>query len=453
MRTTETFAPPAAVLHTLEALRAAGYEAWAVGGCVRDSLLGCPPHDWDVTTSALPQQTMQVFAGQHLLQTGLHHGTVTLLAGGEPIEITTYRVDGPYSDSRRPDSVTFTASLEQDLARRDFTINAMAWNPWQGLRDPFGGQADLADGLLRCVGSPAARFEEDALRIIRGLRFAARLGFGLHPQTAAATHAQAQNLRRVAVERIWPELVGLCCGRSAAPVLLEYGDVIGTMLPPLAPMLGFDQRNYHHIFSVWEHSVRALGHVPPQPALRLAALLHDCGKPASFTLDETGTGHFYGHAEKSLDIAAPLLKKLTCPGDLRRQICTLVEHHDTPLPLERPRLRRWVARLGPQGLLDLITLKRADNAAQSPAFDHTEYYDQLEALARQIIAEGDCCTLAQLAVDGRDLLALGLQGSQIGTMLAALLADVMDDRLPNDRQRLLHSVQRRLQKKSDAPLP
>lgn len=269
-------------------------------------------------------------------------------------------------------------------------------------------------------------------------------------------HTRAQNLCHVAVERIWPELERLCCGPNAEAVLLEFGDVMGAMLPPLAPMVGFDQHNIHHIYDVWQHSVHALGAVPPRSELRLAALLHDCGKPACHTTDEAGAGHFYGHAAESLRIAGPLLKRLTCPAGLRRKICALIEHHDTPLPLERPKLRRWVARLGPQGLLDLITLKRADNAAQSPAFDHTEYYDRVEALARQIIDEGDCCTLAQLAVDGRDLLALGLRGSAIGELLSALLADVMDGRLPNEKERLLRSVQRRLEKRefhSNPPTP
>jgi len=442
----ELLSPPAPVLFALQQLRQSGYEAWAVGGCVRDSLLGRIPHDWDITTSALPQQTMEVFAGHHLLETGLHHGTVTLLLEKEPIEITTYRVDGPYSDSRRPDRVTFTPCLEEDLARRDFTINAMAWNPWQGLCDPFGGQKDLVDRLIRCVGNAQTRFEEDALRVARAIRFAAQLGFAIHPDTALAIHRCAPNLDRVARERIWPELVGLCCGPNAPSVLLEYGDAVTSMLPRLRPMLGHPQHNIHHIYDVWQHSVHALAHVEPQPHLRLAALLHDCGKPSCFSLDEQGVGHFYGHGEHSHKIASGMLKELACPAALRHKICNLVLFHDALLPLQRPKLRRWVAKLGPRGMLDLVALKRADNAAQNPIYNYTEYYNDLETLLRRIIDDGDCCTLAQLAIDGRDILALGISGSGIGQMLERILADVVDGRLPNDRDILLRSAARRAEK-------
>ncbi|MBP0963176.1 MAG: HD domain-containing protein, partial [Oscillospiraceae bacterium] len=407
------------------------------------------PHDWDVTTSALPQQTMEVFKGHRLLQTGLHHGTVTLLLQGEPIEITTYRIDGTYSDGRRPDKVTFTTNLTDDLARRDFTVNAMAWNPVEGLQDPFGGQADLAAKVIRCVGDPTLRFNEDALRVARAIRFAAQLGFALHPQTAVAVHRCAPNLQAVAAERIYPELKGLCCGQNALPVLLEYGDVVAAMLPELAPMLNHPQYNVHHIYDVWQHSVYALSHVEPLPHLRLAALLHDCGKPAVFTRDEEGVGHFYGHGEVSHTITQNLLKKLACPAELRQQVCNLVKYHDAIIPLERPKLRRWIGRLGPQGMLDLVAIKRADNAAQNPVYNYTGYYDQLEGLIRLIIEEKDCCNLEGLAVNGNDLMALGLQGSAIGQMLQRLLDDVMDGRLPNQKERLLHSVQRRLEKQSN----
>lgn len=409
-------------------------------------IVGSPPHDWDITTSALPRQTTEVFRDHRLLETGLHHGTVTLLLQGEAIEITTYRVDGTYSDGRRPDSVTFTPCLEQDLARRDFTVNAMAWNPWDGLRDPFGGQSDLTAGVIRCVGCPQTRFEEDALRVARAIRFASQLGFSIHPETAAALHRCAPMLERVSRERLWPELVGLCCGANAVPVLLEYGDVVGAMLPPLQPMLGHLQYNIHHIYDVWQHSVHALGHLPPQPHLRLAALLHDCGKPACFSMDKEGVGHFYGHGKESCRIASVLLKEMACPADLRHKICTLVLHHDALLPLERPKLRRWVARLGPGGVLDLVSLKRADNAAQNPVYNYTEYYDDLEALFRRITDEGDCCSLEELAINGRDIMALGISGSGIGQMLQRILADVMDGRLSNDRDILLRSAARRAEK-------
>lgn len=438
--------PPAPVLEALEMLHRAGCEAWAVGGCVRDSLLGRTPHDWDITTSALPQRTMEVFAGHTLLPTGLQHGTLTLRSGGMSIEITTYRVDGPYSDGRRPDSISFTASLTQDLARRDFTVNAMAWNPRQGLQDPFDGRGDLDRRLVRCVGDPNRRFGEDGLRVARALRFASVLGFGIEAETAAALHRCAPMLDSVAPERILPELTGLCCGPDALPVLLEYGDVLARMVPCLAPMPGHPQHNVHHIYDVWEHTVRAMAHAEPLPHLRLALLFHDCGKPACFTLDEAGTGHFYGHGKESLRLAAQALQAMACPAPLRRSVLQLVEYHDAFLPLERPKLRRWLALLGPRGLLDLVAVKRADNAAQNPLFCRSGQYDREEALIRAVIEAGDCFSLAQLAVKGSDLVALGLQGPQVGLVLDRLLTDVMDDRLPNQREVLLNSAKRRAEK-------
>ena len=446
--------PPAPVPEALEALHRAGFEAWAVGGCVRDSLLGLAPHDWDITTSALPQQTMALFAGQRLLQTGLQHGTLTLMSGGMPIEITTYRVDGPYSDGRRPDSVRFTPSLTEDLARRDFTVNAMAWNPRQGLQDPFGGRKDLAEGVIRCVGDPDRRFGEDGLRVARALRFASRLGFSVEPATAAALHRCAPMLDAVAPERILPELIGLCCGADALPVLLEFSDVAVRMVPELAPMPGHPQHNIHHIYDVWEHTVRAMAHTRPLPHLRLALLFHDSGKPACFTRDSEGVGHFYGHPKVSLRLAKQALERMACPADLRRRVLQLVEYHDAFIPPERPKIRRWLARMGPQGLLDLMAVKRADNAAQSPQFCRREQYDREEALCRAVIEDGDCYRLAQLAVNGQDLMALGLQGPDIGLMLHRLLTDVMDDRLPNQREALLRSAAKRVEKRAaQSPFP
>ena len=285
---------PEGVRVLLERLEAAGYEAWCVGGCVRDALLGRTPEDWDVTTSALPEETMAVF-GDQALPTGLKHGTVTVKTGDGPVEVTTYRLDGAYRDHRRPESVAFTASLEEDLARRDFTVNAMALDLRRELRDPFGGRADLARGLLRCVGDPDRRFQEDALRILRGLRFAAALGLEIEPGTAAAVRRNREGLRDIAAERIQVEFFKLLPGKGAAAVLRGYPEVFGVFWPELLPMVGFGQRNRHHCYDVWEHTLHALDAVPGDVVLRCAMLLHDVGKPACFTLDEKGVGHFYGH--------------------------------------------------------------------------------------------------------------------------------------------------------------
>lgn len=282
---------PAPVGEILKTLEAAGYGAWCVGGCVRDALLDRMPGDWDVTTSARPEETMALFAGR-AVPTGLRHGTVTVKTEQGGVEITTLRRDGAYRDHRRPETVTFTDSLEEDLRRRDFTINAMAADLQGTLYDPLGGRADLTAKVLRCVGEPDRRFGEDALRILRGLRFAAELGVTVHPDTAVAIHRNRELLRAIAPERIWAELKKLVSGKWAAEVLRAYPDVAGVFWPEILPMVGFDQRNGHHCYDVWEHTLHAMEKVKPEPELRLTMLLHDIGKPNCFTVDGLGCGHF-----------------------------------------------------------------------------------------------------------------------------------------------------------------
>ena len=271
---------PEHAAHAIRRLERAGFEAWAVGGCVRDSLRGVPPHDWDLCTSASPAQMQAVFADARVLTTGLKHGTLTVLTDGGPLEITTYRTEGGYSDGRHPDGVRFVTDIREDLARRDFTVGAMAWHPERGLCDPFGGQTDLKNGVLRAVGDADTRFQEDALRILRGLRFASKLGFAIEPETAAAMRRQVHRLDCIAAERIREELTGLLCGRYVQRTLMAYADLITSALPELAPMQGCQQQNPHHLYDVWEHTVRAVGQVPAEPVLRWAMLLHDSGKPA-----------------------------------------------------------------------------------------------------------------------------------------------------------------------------
>ena len=314
---------PGYVQAVLEALEAAGHEAWCVGGCVRDALLGREPGDWDVTTSARPEETLAVFPTQGE-PTGLKHGTVTVKTPGGPVEVTTYRIDGTYRDHRRPDSVIFTASLEADLSRRDFTVNAMAANLRGAFRDPFGGREDLRQGILRCVGDPDRRFQEDALRILRGLRFSASLGFSLEPGTAAALRRNRKLLGEVAPERIQVEFFKLLPGKAAAQVLRTYPEVFGVFWPELLAMVGFDQRNRHHCYDVWEHTLHALAAAPEDPVLRCTMLLHDVGKPASFTLDKQGVGHFYGHPAVSRELAEGMLRRLRCGTDFRETVVRLV---------------------------------------------------------------------------------------------------------------------------------
>ena len=428
---------PGYVLEVLTALEAAGHEAWCVGGCVRDRLLGRTPEDWDVTTSALPEQTMAVF-GERALPTGLRHGTVTVKSGGGSVEVTTYRVDGAYTDHRRPSSVTFTRSLEEDLRRRDFTVNAMAMDAGGRLQDPFGGREDLARRRLRCVGEPDRRFQEDALRIMRGLRFSAALGFSLEEETGESIHRNRWLLRAIAPERIQAELWKLLCGADAPEVLRGYPDVIGVFWPEVSDMVGFDQKNHHHCYDVWEHTLHALAAVPPDRALRCAALLHDVGKPRTFLLDADGCGHFYGHQAVGRDMADEMLRRLRCSNAFREQVVRLVAWHDRDIPREDRAIRRALGKLGEEDLRRLLELKRADNLAQAPAYwgRQTEIRRAEEILDR-LLAEKACVSLAGLAVNGRDALALGLSGPAVGALLRTLLEQVVAGTLPNERAALL----------------
>lgn len=426
-------------------LEAAGFEAWLVGGCVRDRLMGLVPHDYDITTSARPEEVMAVFSGCRVLETGLKHGTVTLLHDGEPLEITTFRAETGYSDHRHPDEVRFTRSLRDDLSRRDFTMNSIAMDARGAVYDPFGGAADIAAGRIRAVGDSARRFEEDALRILRGLRFSAVLGFAIDGETRAAMEQKKELLRYVSAERCLAELTKLLCGQNVRPVLLENAHILGAVLPELLPMAGFDQRNYHHIYDVLEHTARVVENVPPVPALRWAALLHDAGKPRCFTQDAAGVGHFYGHAELGRQLAAQALGRLRADNATRKTVDELIRCHDTPIEPTEKAVRRALARLTPEGFTALMQLKRADNLAQSPDFrGRQQEYDRIEAVAADLLAHESCFSLRSLAVNGRDLMALGIPaGPGLGQLLNELFEAVLSGRLPNERACLLAEAQRR----------
>ena len=349
-------------LEVLRLLESRGHRAVLVGGCVRDSLLGIPPHDYDAATSAFPEEIKTACAELTCLDIGLKHGTITVLSDGIPVETTTFRKETTYSDHRHPDGVEFTSELTEDLARRDFTVNAMAWE--QGtILDPFDGQSDLANKLIRCVGDPDRRFEEDALRILRGLRLAAQLEFDIHPDTAAAIHRHRGDLCHVAWERIWAEFSRLICSPGAKKVLLAFPDVISQIIPELGPCVGFDQKNFHHCYDVYTHSVMALDATPPLLPVRFAVLLHDMGKPATFSVDKQGVGHFYGHPKASVALADEALKRLRVPNELKSQVLTLIERHDLPVEPTRKWVGRWLARLGEEDFFLLLHLKRGDRAA------------------------------------------------------------------------------------------
>ena len=430
---------PSGAAWILDRLNGAGYRAYVVGGCVRDALLGLPPKDWDVCTSARPEEMLAVFHDCHVVETGLRHGTLTVVLDHVPYEVTTFRVDGAYSDHRHPDGVTFVADVRSDLARRDFTVNAMAYHPEEGLVDAFGGREDLRQGVIRCVGDPSKRFGEDALRILRALRFAATYGFAVDAATAAAAHRLKGTLARVAAERIHVELVKLLCGKACGQVLRTFADVIAQVLPEVAPMFSFDQRNPHHRYDVWEHTVRAVEGVPPTETLRLAMLLHDAGKPAAFSVDEQGVGHAYGHGEVSRALAESALSRLRVDHVTAGRVITLVAHHDIPLSTEAKVLKRRLNQFGEEALRQLITMQRADNLAKGTlsAAEVDAWADNLTRALDELLASAPCITLRNLAVNGRDLTALGLTGKAVGSCLNALLDAVLEERLPNEREALL----------------
>ena len=430
---------PSQVNTALTLLEEAGHEAYVVGGAVRDLLCGAEIHDWDIATSALPEETEAVFSGFPVLETGLKHGTVTVLLDGMPLEITTYRVEGAYSDHRRPDSVSFTSDLREDLARRDFTVNAMAFHPRRGLADPFGGAEDLRAGLIRCVGGPDRRFKEDALRLLRALRFAAVFGMEIEAATAAALHRNRALLSHVAAERICSELTRLLCGSHVGMILEKYGDVLSVPMPEIGPLVGFDQRNPHHCFDAWGHTAAVVSAAPPEPALRWAALFHDLGKPACFTLDADGVGHFHGHAAKSRELAGNIMTRLRFDSATREQVLFLVEHHDDHLQPTEGAVKRAIQRFGAHDLMQLIALFRADALGHSPdtARERLAVCDALEELTGRLAGNGDRFTVKDLAVRGGDLLALGYEGPALGAALDALVEAVVFDGVENKKEVLL----------------
>lgn len=434
---------PKNIKNVMQRLEEAGYEAWCVGGAVRDMLLGREPGDWDVTTNALPETVLELFSPR-AIPTGLQHGTVTV-GGGRGVEITTYRRDGEYLDNRRPESVEFTTSLEEDLARRDYTVNAIALNLRGELCDPWGGQADLAAGVIRAVRDPVERFHEDALRIMRGLRFASRLGFVIEEKTSEAIHKCAPLLKNIAVERLYMEMTGLLCGEYVADILLRYPDVLGVFLPEILPCVGFEQHSRYHCYDVWEHTARAVAATVPDPILRWTMLLHDLGKPDTFTVDEQGAGHFYGHYRESVKKAETIMERLRFDHRSKKLIETLVERHDCELNLSERSVRRQLSRYGEETLRLLLKVKRADNLAQAPEFrGRQELLTQWETMLNMEILSGNCFSLKQLAVKGNDLTGLGVCGKAVGEGLESLLELVIEEKLPNDRGILLDYVKENL---------
>ena len=440
---------PRTVENLITRLEQAGFSAYAVGGCVRDSLLGLRPHDWDLCTSARPEEMQEVFRGERTAETGLKHGTLTVIADHIPYEITTFRTDGAYTDHRHPDSVSFVREVAGDLSRRDFTVNAMAYSPRTGLVDLFGGREDLAGRIIRCVGEPRERFTEDALRILRALRFASVYDFSIDPETDKALRGLAPTLENVAAERIREELFKLLCGKAAGRILRAYPEVIACIIPDVRPMIGYDQRNHHHSYDLWEHTVQGIEGVPPEADLRLAMLLHDTGKPAVCTLDEKGEAHYRGHQAASAEIAERVTDALRCDRETRNRVIRLVRHHDTRMRtesgavnLDRSFLLHRLNRFGEKDFRALIMIHRADRIATGYTTREKEdrrMAERLDALDA-LLAEHPCYTLKDLAVDGNDLKALGFRGPAVGEALRQLLEAVMDGQVGNEKEELLNFV-------------
>lgn len=426
----------ASIIHRLEE---AGYEAYAVGGCVRDSILCREPSDWDITTSALPHQVKEIFS--HTIDTGLQHGTVTVLMHHIGYEVTTYRVDGEYEDSRHPKEVTFTRDLVEDLKRRDFTINAMAYNERAGIVDIFGGMADLENKVIRAVGDPKERFTEDALRMMRAVRFAAQLGYRIEDKTKAAIKEMAATLRKISAERIQVELVKLVTSDHPEHMrlLFETG-ITEIIMPRFDRIMETPQNNPHHCYSVGEHTIKAMEQTRPDKVLRLTMLFHDMGKPDRFTTDENGIDHFHGHAAVSEEIAVKTLKQLKFDNDTLFKVRKLTYWHDYKIHPEKKAVRRALNKIGEELFLLLLEVKTADTLAQSMYKREEKLTEiaQIREIYEQIKEEGECFCLKDLAVTGQDLISLGMKpGPQLGEMLGKLLEIVLEDPAKNTKENLL----------------
>lgn len=439
---------PEPVRALLKHLNDAGFSAYAVGGCVRDSLLGKMPQDWDICTSARPEEIKSCFSDHRTILTGERYGTVTVLHDDIPYEITTFRTESGYSDSRHPDSVAFLDSMQGDLSRRDFTVNAMAADADGKITDCFGGKQDLQNGVIRCVGNAHDRFTEDALRILRALRFASKLGFTISPETDTAIHTLKNRLSAVAPERLRKELCGLLCGKSAAAIARQYADVLCVLIPELKHCIGFKQYNYHHIHDVWEHTLCVVENVPATEGLRLAALFHDIGKPAAFTMDKYLVGHFYSHALISAAMTETILKRLRFDSATVQLVTFLVREHGFSLPEgNEKRMKKLLAAYGRDNLEQLLLLRRADRIGTGTlcAEEADRKTEAAFSLLSQIMQQDTCFSLKQLAVNGSDLIALGIsQGPAIGAMLKSLLDAVIDSQIENEKEALLLFAQMKL---------
>lgn len=437
-------------------LHSNGYEAFLCGGAVRDSILGRPIHDYDITTSATPDEMMEVFKDKRIIETGLQHGTITILIDGKGYECTTYRIDGNYSDSRRPDSVTFTRNLKEDLKRRDFTINAMAYNDEIGLIDPFNGMEDIKYHKIRCVGRAEDRFSEDALRILRAIRFASQLGFVLEPDTDWNISKMYKNLENISIERINSEFCKIAASSDFCVQMVLYHEVFSLFIPEIKDMLGFQQNNPYHIYDVWNHTVHAVQAYecdyepdlnPRDLITSLAVFFHDIGKPHCYQDGEDGIRHFKGHGRVSADMTNEIMKRLRFDNDTREKVVELVYYHDATFEVGKKYIKRWLNKIGEEQFRRLLNVRRADIKAQADMNQETrlQKIDNIEYILEEVLQDDECFSLKDLAVNGKDLITIGYKpGKEIGEVLNNLLDLVISGEYKNEKEKLLEIAERRL---------
>ena len=439
---------PSGANEIIHSLQNNGYEAFLVGGCVRDSILGRPIHDYDITTSATPDEMMEVFKDKRIIETGLQHGTITILIDGGGYECTTYRIDGNYSDSRRPDSVTFTRSLKEDLKRRDFTINAMAYNDTVGLVDPFNGMEDIEHYKIRCVGRAEDRFSEDALRILRAIRFASQLGFVLEPDTDWNISKMYKNLKNISIERINSEFCKIAASSDFCVQMVLYNEVFSLFIPEIKDMLGFQQNNPYHMYDVWNHTVHAIEYCESDDLVtRLAVFFHDIGKPHCYQDGEDGIRHFKGHGRVSANMTDKIMKRLRFDNDTREKVVELVYYHDATFEVGKKYIKRWLNKIGEEQFRRLLNVRRADIKAQADINQETrlQKIDNIGYILEEVLQDDECFSLKNLAVNGKDLITIGYKpGKEIGKVLNNLLDSVISGEYINEKEKLLEIAERRL---------
>lgn len=433
------------LIHTLQDN---GHSAYVVGGCVRDSILKRPIHDWDICTSATPTEMLEIFKDKKVVETGLQHGTITVVVNGEPYEITTYRIDGIYSDNRRPDSVSFTDKLIEDLHRRDFTINAMAYNDEEGLIDPFNGIEDIKYKKINCVGFSKDRFEEDALRILRAIRFASQLEFSIMPNTDWEIHRQYENLKNISIERINSEFCKIALADNFCVELLLYKDVFSLFIPELKNMFNFPQNNPYHDYDVFDHTVHAIEHCESKDLItKLAIFFHDFGKPNSYQDDENGVRHFKGHGKVSAAITDEIMKRLKFDNETRNSVVELVRCHDATFEVGKKYVKRWLNKIGEEQFRRLLEIRKADIRGQKLNYEQSriDKVNNIESILEDVLQENECFSLKHLAVNGNDLMSIGYKSNkELGNTLNKLLQLVIDGNCDNEKSKLLQEAKKLL---------